>query len=507
VLRLFRRLGKAITGQPDQNDEGLMPAAVPSTTPPLRPPRLEPIVIARPEHKLSRKRVNTNALKVMGRLIRHGHKAYLCGGCVRDILIDRKPKDFDVVTDARPDQIKALFRNCRLIGRRFRLAHIYFKGGEIIEVSTFRKLVPFDPDSDSPTQDENTYGTPADDAHRRDLTINGLFYDLENFAIYDFVDGIEDLKNGVIRIIGNPGERIREDPVRIIRAIRHAAGTGFTIEEETFNAIRQHAGEIAKANSSRVRDEFMRELCDGHAQRSFELMLETDLLFALMPAARSIYNGTNPHAEDNCRYLLANLKGIDGAVKRKKSPSLPVKLAAFMAPMVKAQDFEARVNNPRQRRSTIQRLTRDYVKPMLREVGVGKADSEAATMILLGVKAIHRAISKGPNLPKSLLRKSYFNQSLQLYQIEAFGRGERLPAGLTNIARDRGLLIFGQRSNRKRRRRPRKGNRPQQQSQPANRGNGKEKQEDTQASASPGRQRDLAFQDKPAPPGKSGAKR
>jgi hypothetical protein len=191
-----------------------------------------PRILPRSQHNLSRSLIDPDAVKVMYRLVRHGYKAYLVGGSVRDLLLGRIPKDFDVATDARPAEIRRLFRNCRVIGRRFRIVHVFFRGNKIIEVSTFRRNPEDGGQQDGETEDlarkgDNAFGEPHEDAFRRDFTINGLFYDISTFSILDYVGGIDDLRIGVIRTIGDPDERFREDPVRMLRAVRHAARTGF----------------------------------------------------------------------------------------------------------------------------------------------------------------------------------------------------------------------------------------------------------------------------------------
>ncbi|HOP40497.1 MAG TPA: poly(A) polymerase, partial [Geobacteraceae bacterium] len=218
-------------------------------------------VIPRQDHPVSRSLISPNVLKVLYRLKQNGHVAYLVGGGVRDLILGREPKDFDVATDATPGRIKKLFRNCRLVGRRFRLAHLHFSG-EIIEVSTFRGDTSVGPEEGrgdtSPQFDvsghsqrvvsedglvlrDNVFGSPADDARRRDFTVNALAYNIDDFSILDYVGGMEDLRNGVIRTIGDPGLRFVEDPVRMLRAVRFAALLGFTVEEETWAALMNNA--------------------------------------------------------------------------------------------------------------------------------------------------------------------------------------------------------------------------------------------------------------------------
>src|SRR5499426_3396173 len=222
----------------------------------------EPVIIAREAHSISRKQIDPDALKVLYRLHQSNYTAYLVGGSVRDLLLGRRPKDFDVGTSAHPYQIKKLFRNCWIIGRRFRLAHVRF-GTKTIEVATFRRQVepgeeivqdgvpapdPTTPEGEHLIHRDNTFGTPEEDAFRRDFTINALFYDIANFSVIDYVGGLDDLRAGVVRSIGDPHVRLREDPVRMIRAIALAARLDFAIEPTLVEAIRTHRREIAKSS-------------------------------------------------------------------------------------------------------------------------------------------------------------------------------------------------------------------------------------------------------------------
>ncbi|BCA80958.1 polynucleotide adenylyltransferase PcnB [Desulfuromonas sp. AOP6] len=221
----------------------------------------EPVILPRSEHPISRKQIDENTLKVLYRLRGHGHKAYLVGGSVRDLLLGRKPKDFDIGTDATPNQVKKLFRNCFLVGRRFRLAHVRFGRDSLVEVATFRRLPREDELPENPEDHfffaENVFGTPCEDAFRRDFTINALFYDIADFSIIDYVGGLEDLRAGRIRVIGSPSVRFTEDPVRMLRAIEFAARLGFSLDEQTREGIYERAPLIAEAAPARIREELM----------------------------------------------------------------------------------------------------------------------------------------------------------------------------------------------------------------------------------------------------------
>ncbi len=220
-----------------------------------------PTILKREQHPISRQQIDEDCLKVLYRLHRNGFKSYLVGGSVRDLLLGRTPKDFDIGTDATPNQIKRLFRNCFLIGRRFRLAHIRFAGNKLVEVATFRREVspeelPADP-ADHLHFVQNVFGTPCEDAYRRDFTINALFYNIADFSVIDHVGGLADLDQGVIRVIGDPLVRFVEDPVRMLRALEFSARLHFSLCDNIFPAIDQHKGLLATAAPARVREEMM----------------------------------------------------------------------------------------------------------------------------------------------------------------------------------------------------------------------------------------------------------
>jgi poly(A) polymerase len=268
--------------------------------PPMK--KINPTIIPRAGHPISRGMLSPNALRILYRLKDNGFVAYLVGGSVRDLLLGREPKDFDVVTDATPGQIKRLFRNCRLVGRRFRLAHLHF-ADEIIEVSTFRSTLPDLPEgAEAPAEagpgerhprqlksDEgmvlrdNLFGTPEQDALRRDFTVNALAYDIADFSIIDYTGGMEDLASGVVRTIGDPEGRFIEDPVRMLRAIRFAALLGFEIEQGTWEAIVARSDAIAQAAPPRLYEEVLKLFLSGEGEKCYQLLRRTGLFAALFP--------------------------------------------------------------------------------------------------------------------------------------------------------------------------------------------------------------------------------
>jgi len=239
---------------------------------------------------LDRAAIDPDADRVVRKLTRAGHKAYLVGGCVRDLLVARKPKDFDVATSATPNEIKATFRNCRIIGRRFRLAHVFF-GAKIIETSTFRANPRDDDDHDLLIRRDNVFGTETEDARRRDFTINGLFYDVEREEVIDHVGGLVDLDARLIRTIGDPDIRFQEDPVRMLRAVKFAARLGFGFETNTWRALLRWRGEISKCAPPRLLEEIHRLMRGGAARRSFELLVETGVLAVLSPYLAGLLEG------------------------------------------------------------------------------------------------------------------------------------------------------------------------------------------------------------------------
>ncbi len=245
-------------------------------------------VITRQEHNISRKQISDNALKVLYRLNGAGFEAYLVGGGVRDLLLGEQPKDFDIATNATPEQIKQLFRNCRLIGRRFRLAHIMF-GRDIIEVATFRghhqetvKNVSAQSDEGMLLRD-NVYGTIDEDAERRDFTVNAMYYNISDYSIHDYAGGVEDLEDKLIRLIGDPEVRYREDPVRMLRAIRFAAKLDFDIEEDTAAPIEDLAHLLRDIPAARLFEESIKLLQSGYGLETYHLMREYNLFQQMFP--------------------------------------------------------------------------------------------------------------------------------------------------------------------------------------------------------------------------------
>jgi poly(A) polymerase len=308
---------------------------LPELSEPLPTP---PRIIPRPEHTVSRRNIDVEALKVLYRLHHAGFIAYLVGGGVRDLLLGKTPKDFDVVTDARPGELRKLFRNSRIIGRRFRLVQVFFKGGHIVEVSTFRRRSEFDelPEAAGSPSRDNTFGTPAEDAQRRDLTINGLFYNIADFSLVDFVGGMEDLQAGRIRVIGDPAARFVRDPVRMLRVLRHAARTGFRIDAAAWEEIRAKGHLIRICPPARVRDEIFKDFRSGAARPFFELMAASGLFYAIFPAWAG-----RPAMEPRLLDLSGRLDLlVQGGVSLSDSLLWALFLSAYLEPELQPRDFK-----------------------------------------------------------------------------------------------------------------------------------------------------------------------
>ncbi len=245
---------------------------------------ITPNIIQESDHCIRQQDIDIEALKVLFRLRDAGFSGYLVGGGVRDLYLGKKPKDFDISTNARPGQLRRLFRNSRTIGRRFRLVQVFFRGGNIVEVSTLRSLSEFDINNKTEVlPSNNSFGTLEEDAFRRDLTINSLFYEIENNTIIDYVGGVDDLDNGIIKIVGKPDLRVTRDPVRIMRAIRHAARNSFKIEEESWSSIKKNISKLSLCPSSRIRDEFLKDIRGGAASSWLEISLSSGLFSTLFP--------------------------------------------------------------------------------------------------------------------------------------------------------------------------------------------------------------------------------
>jgi poly(A) polymerase len=367
-----------------------------------------PRIIPRAEHPISRRDVDPDALKVLYRLRQFDHVAYLVGGSVRDLLLGRRPKDFDIGTSAHPYQVKKLFRNCWIIGRRFRLAHVKF-GSKVIEVATFRRQVaageevvqdgvpapdPSTPEGEHLIHHDNTFGTPEEDAFRRDFTINALAYDIATFSIIDYVGGLEDLRAGVVRSIGDPEVRLREDPVRMLRAVALAARLDFTIDPPVLDAIRTHRHEISQSSAPRLLEEYYKILRAGFAEKTFRMLAELGLL---EPISGELHRG----AADP---LWRSLAELDAYRRRFASTpdtlTNPILLGSLLVPL------EILLGSGRPKEPV----------PTLGALPLARRDVERLRQ-MLGLQRRLRDVTASPRTRRALAHRSLFPDTLTWFEI------------------------------------------------------------------------------------------
>jgi len=334
----------------------------------------EPLVIGRSEHRISRANISDNALKVLYRLKNAGYAAYLVGGGVRDLSLGREPKDFDVATDATPEQVKEQFRNCRLIGRRFRLAHVHF-GREIIEVATFRALHDGSADDqervleDGRILRDNVFGSIEEDALRRDFTINALYYNIADFSVVDYAGGMADLERGLVRLIGDPDVRYREDPVRMLRAVRFAVKLGFRIDPATADPMRELGSMLEHIPAARMFEEVLKLFLAGQGLETFEALRHHDLFRYLFPQTNAIL--------DNDRHGVAMAfvsRALDNTDRRiaEDRPVTPAFLfAAMLWPVVQGRS-KAYLDDATSRGQALQQASSDVVERQVRVVTLPK---------------------------------------------------------------------------------------------------------------------------------------
>ncbi|HBI15232.1 MAG TPA: polya polymerase [Desulfobulbaceae bacterium] len=384
---------------------------------------VDPVIIQEHDHPIRLHDLDKEALKVLYRLRDAGHSGYLVGGGVRDLYLGKQPKDFDISTDARPGQLRKLFRNSRTIGRRFRLVQVYFRGGKIIEVSTLRSQSEYDidrPDDEIEVLPaNNTFGTLAEDAKRRDLTINSLFYEIENRTIIDYVGGVRDLDQGIIRIAGDPDRRVTRDPVRIMRTVRHAARTGFCIEPATWKAIVANREKIRLCPPSRIRDELFKDLHSGSSEPWARIALDSSLFFTLFPWYAEIpMEEDSPHR----RMLLSLLAVVDRLLKRQVHDyriEIPdyMLLTLLVMPWVNARfdllrqrlKGSAHYQFSREIRRTLDELFGEHFN-------LKRGAKDSMTTLLVNLPSFEQ-FSRHSSWPNWLQKKSYFRDGLRFFSL------------------------------------------------------------------------------------------
>jgi len=400
----------------------------------------EPVIVPRAEHPISRRDIDQDALKVLYRLNESGAVAYLVGGSVRDLLLSRRPKDFDIGTSAHPYQVKKLFRNCWIIGRRFRLAHVRF-GLKTIEVATFRKNIPAGtetepselvveiapPGSDPNLQikHDNTFGTPEEDAFRRDFTINALFYDIATYSIIDYVGGLQDLKDGLIRCIGDPNERFQEDPVRMLRAIVFASRLGFRLDRPVIDAIAANRGLMATASPARMIEEYYKILRSGYSEQTFRALAEHRLLDPVTPEIQR--GARNQALWEGLASLDAYRRQFDSAPATLRNPVLlgTLLIPLGLMPRGERRGFElvdadaddqgaGNLIAPK----TKSKFRRPPKEPILKigMLPIARGDTERLRQIL-SLQARIADLESTPRAKRALMHRSPFEDALTWFEI------------------------------------------------------------------------------------------
>jgi len=416
-----------------------------------QPPR----IIPRQDHPISRSMISPNVIRILYRLKDNGHTAFLVGGGVRDLLLGREPKDFDVATDATPGRIKKLFRNCRLVGRRFRLAHLHFTD-EIVEVSTFRgsyteesaedltTLPQSDEENANPRRQvredglvlrDNVFGSPADDAHRRDFTVNALAYNISDFSILDYVGGMEDLERGVIRTIGEPSLRFTEDPVRMLRAVRFAALLGFTFDELTWRALVESAPAITRATPPRLYEEILKLFLSGEGEAIYQHLRLGGLFAPLFPAFSEWLDRETdgfPHVR-----ISKNLEWLDKRISEGTPVSAPLMLSLMFGEYLEeiAVFYRKQGVSPL---DSIQAAVADFMAEQASLVAIPHRVALAVRDIMV---LQHRFRKMPGKRPQSILARPAFPDALAylLCQSETTGEGSDVLAWWESYAKDQVL--------------------------------------------------------------------
>ncbi len=378
-------------------------------------------IISASEHRITVDQIDRDALFILKRLGEAGFASYLVGGGVRDLYLGKKPKDFDISTEARPGQLRKLFPYSNTIGRRFRLVQVFFRGGKTIEVSTLRSLSEYDIDGpEEVLAPNNTFGTLSEDARRRDLTINSLFYEIETGSIIDYVGGVDDLDRGIIRIGGDPARRIGRDPVRMMRAIRHAARNGFIIDGETWKAICANSHKLSLCPPSRLRDEIIKDLYAGAAAPWFQLAVDSGIFFSLFPFYQKILQPGSDGRDQPKTHLTRIFQAIDRtndlAVSRgaHRQPDFFL-LGLLLAPWV---EVRWQLYSKFRKSAELFQLAKQIREEIDRTIGIDlnlsrSLRQEMVTLLVNLSLLIHNKLPAG--WPKWLKKKSYFRRARLFY--------------------------------------------------------------------------------------------
>ena len=373
--------------------------------------------IYREFHELRREGMDQDALKVINRLNRHGYRSYLVGGCVRDMLLGRRPKDFDVVTTATPTQIRKVFSNSRSIGRRFKIVHIVFQGGKIIEVATFRnlpehRLEPDKKEKDYMLKRDNQYGSPREDAARRDFSLNALFFDPRNESLIDYVGGFDDIKKRRISVIGNPDISYKEDPVRMLRAAKFAALLDFEIDGTTLKAIKRNKNEIQKASPARLLEEYSKIFRTGKSAAIFKAFDETGLFKAMFPEA---YNASDCSRAENFleSSIGKRLVVADRTLSEREELTVNIMMALIFTDMVKEVFDEDGPHNK------VMDYVKSHVLPVCRRMQLSNADCDRLVQIFMSQGRFSSTDRSRRFRPDVFRKKIFFYEAFMVYKINA----------------------------------------------------------------------------------------
>jgi poly(A) polymerase len=420
MLKRLRDLFLPKTSPNPMSDE---PQAPPERTVEARPEvHHGPSVVHRP---IPESDLDPDAVRTLKRLSRFEHTAYLVGGCVRDLLLDRSPKDFDIGTSATPRQIKRLFSNCRIIGRRFRLAHIYFQNGKILEVATFRARDVRDDEQqeageDLLIRDDNVFGTPEEDAVRRDFTINQLFYDVNTGNVLDHADGLGDLRRRLVRTIGDPDMRFREDPIRILRAIKFAARLDFTLEAGTRAAIDRTRGDLPKAAPPRVLEEINRFVRGRAGRASFDLLFETGVFDVILPELVRAYAGN-----DAARSILSRLlEAGDARQDASEISTGEIFTWLLIAPLHPTLGWKADgTARPPRELGAVRDGVDTWLRPLALRLRMSRRDQERCRQTFLALQRMIPARDLRKGLRQAIVRRPAFPDALRVLEVLAAMHG------------------------------------------------------------------------------------
>ena len=423
-----------------------------------RPARPETVIV--PADDIADDDLNQDALRVISRLTRQGHEAYLVGGCVRDLLLGRQPKDFDVATSAHPRQVKRLFHNGRIIGRRFKLVHVAY-GSHIIETATFRK----EPEpreagaEDLLIVEDNEYGNAEQDARRRDFTINGMFHDPSRRRIIDYVGGLEDLEDGLLRTIGEPQVRMAEDPVRIMRAVKFATRLGFRIEERTWEAMCEVAPDLGRSAKPRVLEEILRLLRSGTALGAFRMLRACGALAVILPQIDEFLGDSGDlAAHKRADQFWRVLEALDADVHAGNIPTTPVCIAALFLRLIEREADPETRQGPGEPKDMMQ-VAAEVLDPFSLQSRLSRRDSSRALRILMQQRRFTQASSKRFR-PLLFMRGDDFSEALDLFRLRSMAWGQGWELYEAWVARHKKALKASDEeitaTRRKRRRRPRR---------------------------------------------------